>query len=380
MNFPRIPQASPGANYRACAGEIDAAIRRVLDSGIYLSGAETAAFEEEFARFIGVAHCVGSSSGTDALWLALAACRIGEGDEVITVSHTAVATVAAIELCRATPVLVDIDPRSFTLDPEKLGAALSPKTRAVIPVHLYGQSADLEPIFKFCRQHDLRLIEDCAQAAGAFYRDQRVGSIGDAAAFSFYPTKNLAALGDCGAVVTNSPELTTEIRALREYGWRDARRLSAGPGRNARIDEIQAAILRVNLLRLDENNARRQEMAQAYSERLASTDEIVLPAEMKFGRSVFHQYVIRSRIRDALVQHLGDAGIGTTIHYPVPIHQQPAYRARGLARSAPANQVEPLPETMSAAAEILSLPMFAELDLSQVEVVTATIRKFAGRK
>ncbi len=379
MSFARILQANPGANYCAHAAEIDAAIRRVLDSGVYLSGAETATFEKEFARFIGVEHGVGASSGTDALWLALAACGVGAGDEVITVSHTAVATAAAIELCGATPIFVEIDPRSLTLDPRSLEAARTSRTRAIVPVHLYGQPADLDPIAAFCRRHDLRLIEDCAQATGARYRGRRVGSIGDAGAFSFYPTKNLSALGDGGMVVTNSESLGAEMRALREYGWRDAQRWSERSGRNARLDEIQAAILRAKLLHLDVENARRERLAREYSEQLAAVEGITRPLGLEFGTSVFHQYAIRSRERDALAKHLRAAGIATAIHYPMPIHTQPAYRDRGLAGSSAANEAKTLPETLRAAAEVLSLPMFPELELSAVQIVARTVAEFVRR-
>jgi dTDP-4-amino-4,6-dideoxygalactose transaminase len=378
MSLPvvRIPQANPLANYRASAIEIDAAIDRVLQSGVYLSATETKSFETEFARFIGVKEAVGTSSGTDALWLALTALGIGEGDEVNTVSHTAVATVAAIELCGATPILVDIEPHSFTLDPAMLEGALSANTRAVMPVHLYGQAADLEPILKFCQQHDLRLVEDCAQAVGAFYRDQRVGSIGDAGIFSFYPTKNLAALGDAGAVVTNSPWLAIAMRALREYGWLDARRLSERPARNARLDEIHAAVLRVKLPRLDEANKCRQHLAELYTESLADLRDVIVPTECGFGRSIFHQYVIRSQQRDALAAHLCARGIATAVHYPIPVHQQPAYSARGLTRPLLAQAKDLLPATSHAASEVLSLPMFPELESSAVKEVAAAIRAF----
>jgi dTDP-4-amino-4,6-dideoxygalactose transaminase len=381
MNLPpvRIPQTDPLASYRANASEIGAAIDRVLKSGVYLRGNETNLFEAEFAQFLQVKDVVGASSGTDALWLALVGLGIGEGDEIITVSHTAVATVAAIELCGATPKFVDINPCSFTLDPALLGGALSPKTRAVMPVHLYGQAADLDPILAFCRKHNLRLIEDCAQAAGAFYRDQRVGSIGDAGAFSFYPTKNLAALGDAGAVVTSSPSLAAAMRALREYGWRDDRRLSQGPGRNTRLDEIQAAILRVKLPRLDEANKHRQDLADLYTQDLADFPGITVPTKFEFGRSIFHQYVIRCGERDGLAERLRASGIATAIHYPIPVHQQPAYSARGLTRPWLDQVKVLLPATSRAAGEVLSLPMFAELEPSAVKEVVAAIHAFIRR-
>jgi dTDP-4-amino-4,6-dideoxygalactose transaminase len=369
----RIPQASPLANYRLHAAEIDEAIRRVLDSGIYLTGDETRSFEEEFASFIGVAHAIGTSSGTDALWLALAGHEVGAGDEVITVSHTAVATAAAIEFCGATPIFVDIDPRSMTLDPRGLEAARTSRTRAVVVVHLYGQAADLDPIVDFCRWHGLRLIEDCAQATGASYRGRRVGSLGDAGAFSFYPTKNLGALGDGGMVVTNSSRAAGEMRALREYGWRTATRLSERSGRNARIDELQAAILRVKLPRLDAENTRRQQIARIYDNALAAVESLTLPVAWDFAPGVYHQYAIRSLRRAGLAAHLSASGIATAIHYPVPIHMQPAYRKRGLTAKGAA-----LPETTRVAAEVLSLPMFPELETTAVEEVAATVAEFAG--
>lgn len=379
MSAASIPQANPLANCRANASEIDAAVRRVLESGVYLSGSETAAFEAEFARFIGVSHGVGASSGTDALWLALAGCGIGLGDEVITVSHTAVATAAAIDLSGATPIFVDVNPRTYTLDPRQLEQAKTSRTRAVLPVHLYGQPADLAPMVDFCRRHDLLLIEDCAQAAGAFCGGRRVGSIADAGVFSFYPTKNLSALGDAGMVVTNSSFLAAEMRALREYGWRDKERLSERTGRNARMDEMQAAILRVKLPHLDRDNERRRQLARDYSEALASIDEITLPAEGEMSASVFHQYVIRSQQRDALSSALRADGIATAIHYPIPIHAQPAYRGRGLVRNTGRGSEQSLPETERAAAEVLSLPMFPELSAAQIESVTAAIREFFHR-
>ena len=366
----RILQANPLANYQASAAEIDAAIRRVAQSGIYLSGTETKSFETEFAEFMGAAHAIGASNGTDALWLALRACAIGRGDEVITVSHTAVATVAAIVLSGATPVLVEIDPRTLTLDPRALEGARSERTRAVVAVHLYGQPADLDAIAAFCERHSLRLIEDCAQAAGAWHGERRVGTIGDAGAFSFYPTKNLAALGDGGMVLTKSAQIAAEARALREYGWRDARRVSEVSGRNARLDEIQAAILRVKLRRLDQDNNARRELAAAYSRGLADLREITLPTAFAFGRSVFHQYVIRSERRDALAENLRAAGIATAVHYPRPVHAQPAYRAAAAG---------PLPATMRAAQEVLSLPMFPELKLSAAREVAGAIREFFTR-
>jgi len=362
-----IPQANPHAQYLSHQAEIDQAIARVLEKGRYILGEEAAAFEREFADSIGVRFGVGVGSGTEALHLALRACGVKPGDEVITVAHTAVATVAAIELCGATPVLVDIDPRSFTLDPTKLEVAITLATRAVIPVHLYGQPADLEPILNIARKRRIRVIEDCAQSHGATYRGRRTGAWGDMACFSFYPTKNLGAIGDGGFVATDDPQLAENARLLREYGWRE-RYVSDIPGWNTRLDELQAAILRVKLRALDADNARRRRLATMYDEWLAPCP-MVLPVEMPYGRHVYHLYVVQAERRDALQTFLKERGIGSLIHYPVPIHLQPAYRGRlGDAGS--------LPETERAAREVLSLPMFPELTETEVHQVADTLREF----
>jgi dTDP-4-amino-4,6-dideoxygalactose transaminase len=364
-----ILQTSPLASYRARAEEIDAAIQRVLRGGRYLLGPETEAFEAEFAAYIGAAHCLGASSGTEALHLVLRALGMGAGDEVITVSHTAVATVAAIDLCGARPVLVDIEPDGLQLGPAALEPALTARTRAVVLVHLYGQPADIGAVASFCSRRGLRLIEDCAQAHGAFYGDKRVGGCGDAAAFSFYPTKNLGAIGDGGAVVTNDPAIAATVRALRQYGWREQRYVSAEPGWNARLDELQAAILRVKLRALDADNARRRAVAGVYAEILAEVHGLTLPAEFPGRPSVYHQYVVRCAGRDALAEHLRAANIQTLVHYPVPVHRQPAYAARDLAIGA-------MTETERAAREVLSLPMYPELELEDVRLVAQEIKAF----
>ena len=366
---PEVPQTSPLAAYHAQAGEIDDAIRRVLGSGRYLLGPETEAFEEEFAAYIGTAHCLGASSGTEALHLCLRACGIGAGDEVITVSHTAVATVAAIDLCGAKPVLVDIEDGGFQLDPALLEAALTSRTRAIVLVHLYGQPADVEAVAHFCRAHGLRLIEDCAQAHGAVAAGRRVGTFGDAAAFSFYPTKNLGAIGDGGAVVTGDAGLAATVRALRQYGWREQRYVSAEPGWNARLDELQAAVLRVKLRALDSGNQRRRFLGGIYAKALADAPGLRLPAGSPDTASVYHQFVIRCAKRDALAEHLRAANVHTLIHYPVPVHRQPAYAARDLAADA-------MPQTDRAAQEVLSLPMYPELSAGQAELVAQEIKSF----
>ena len=354
---------NPRAQYESHRAEIDEAIRRVLESGRYILGDEVIAFECEFADYVGVRNAIGVGSGTEALHLALAACGVGVGDEVITVAHTAVATIAAIELCGATPVLVDIEPDYFTLDPKQLEDAITSRTKAVIPVHLYGQPADLAAIISIAQRHGVKVIEDCAQAHGAVYHEKRVGSWGDIACFSFYPTKNLGAIGDGGAVVTNDPSLAEKVRCLREYGWASERNVSEASGLNSRLDELQAAILRVKLQFLDEDNNQRRRIAALYGDLLRDSD-LVLPQRREDATHVFHLYVVRSEERDELLARLRAEGIGALIHYPVPVHLQPAYlnRLRG---------ADSLPNTERAATEILSLPIYPELTDAEIERVTA---------
>lgn len=349
-----ILQSSPKAGYAAHQAEIDAAVARVLLSGWYILGKEVASFESEFAAYLGTAHAVGVANGTDGLRLALRACKIGSGDLVFTVAHTAVATVAAIDMAGATPVYVDIDPVTFTMDPAKLEEAIAcappGRPKAVLPVHLYGQTADLSAISAICERHGLLLMEDCSQAHGAAWNGRTAGTWGEVAVFSCYPTKNLGALGDAGIVATRNTEIDAQLRLLREYGWRE-RYVSAVSGENSRLDEMQAAILRVKLNHLDDGNSRRRAAAARYNTLLAGT-EVVLPLVRPEADSVFHQYVIRSARRDALREYLKSQEIGTLIHYPVPIHRQPAY-----ARFAHG----PLPETEAAAREVLSLPLYPEI-------------------
>lgn len=368
---PPIPQTSPLAGYHARRAEIDEAVARVLASGRYLLGPETEAFEREFAAWVGVADCVSAGSGTEALHLALRAVGVGAGDEVITVSHTAVATVSAIELCGARAVLVDIEAEGFNLDPAGLEAARSPRTRAVVPVHLYGQAADLAPVGGFCRRHGLRLVEDCSQAHGATYRGRRVGTFGDAATFSFYPTKNLGALGDGGAAVTSDPAVAETLRSLRQYGWRRERYVSEEPGWNGRMDELQAAVLRVKLRGLDADNARRGALAAVYAQHLAGVPDLGLPGELADRGHVWHQFVVRHPRRGLLAGHLRADGVGTLVHYPVPVHLQPAYRSRELAAGT-------MDRTEAAAREVLSLPLFPELDPAAAVRVAAAVRAFAA--
>jgi dTDP-4-amino-4,6-dideoxygalactose transaminase len=369
-----IQVADPRATMLAAREELRAAFDGVLEGGRYILGAEVEAFETAFAAWLGVGHAVGVGSGTDAIELGLRACDIGPGDLVFTVSHTAVATVAAIERAGAIPVLVDIEPGRFTLDPAALEQALrSPppgRPAAVLPVHLYGEPAEMEPILRLARQHGLRVIEDCAQSHGAHYRGRPTGSIGDVACFSFYPTKNLGALGDAGMTATDDAALATTLREIREYGWRD-RYVSARTGINTRLDPIQAAILAAKLPHLESDNACRQAIASRYDSGLAGL-ELIPPARRANATHVFHQYVIRAPAadRDGLREHLRWAQIGTGLHYPVPVHLQPAYADR--LGEYPAG----LPETTRAMHEILSLPMYPQLGQDATDRVVHEIRRF----
>jgi dTDP-4-amino-4,6-dideoxygalactose transaminase len=360
--------SNPKAQYLAHQAGIDAAISRVLASGYYVLGTEVKAFESEFAAYATSKHCIGVGSGTEALHVAIRALGIGPGDEVITTAHTAVATVSAIELAGATPVFADIDPKYFTLDPALVERAISPKTKAIIAVHLYGQPADLTAFSEIAKRRGLKLIEDCAQAHGALHQGRRVGSVGDIAAFSCYPTKNLGAIGDGGMIVTSDDALATQCKLLREYGWAE-RYVSHISGFNSRLDELQAAILRVKLPALDADNEKRRKIAARYDAELAGLP-IELPARRPETEHVFHLYVLRAQSRDSLQEHLKAAGVGALIHYPVPIHRQKAYlnKVRG---------GESLPETERAAREVLSLPMYPELSEAEVTSVVSALKSYA---
>ena len=352
-----IPVANPLQQYLSHKQEIDAAVQQVFSGGRYILGESVSRFEAQFAAFIGVKHCVGVASGTDALVLSLKAAGIGPGDEVITVSHTAVATVAAIELTGAQPVLADIDPLRRCMDPACLPALITSRTRAILPVHLYGQPADIPEISRIAAQHNLLLIEDCAQAHGARIGAQTVGSFGAMACYSFYPTKNLGAIGDGGAVVTNSDELADRLRWLREYGWKE-RYISHFAGMNSRLDEVQAAILLVKLARLQEDNQRRLSIAEQYLAALQPC-ALTLPHLFPGTTHAMHLFVIEHAQRDELHTFLEQGGIGSAIHYPQAVHQQPAYLGR-LQGSAS------LPNTERLIPRILSLPMYPELRDEQV--------------
>ncbi|MFH1288574.1 MAG: DegT/DnrJ/EryC1/StrS family aminotransferase [bacterium] len=359
--------ANPLPQYISHKDEINDAISRVLNKGWYINGEEVKLFEKEFAEYTGVSRGIGVGSGTEAIHIALAACGIMPGDEVITVSHTAGATVSAIELAGGIPVFVDIDPEYYTLDPAKLESVITEKTKAIIPVHIYGHSVDLDPVMKIAGKYNLKVIEDCAQAHGALYKGKRVGSYGDMACFSFYPTKNLGAVGDAGMVVTNNSDLAEKAGLLREYGWEE-RYVSKISGWNSRLDEIQAAILRVKLRYLDDDNAKRVKLARMYDKGLEGLNGISIPQKCKNSTHVYHLYVIRTEKRDKLREYLKANGIGALIHYPVPVHLQPAYELSEKNRD--------LLNTEKIAMEILSLPIYPEISEAEVNKVIDTIKAF----
>ncbi|MCE9645952.1 MAG: DegT/DnrJ/EryC1/StrS family aminotransferase [Chloroflexi bacterium] len=366
-----IPFVDLNKQYESIRRELDEALSRVFTRGSFILGAEVSAFEREFAEYCTVSHSIGVASGTDALKLALLACGIGMGDDVIVPAHTAVATIAAVHAAGANPLLVDIDPVRYTLDPALLAQAVTPRTCAIIPVHLYGCPADLFPILQFARKHNLLVVEDCAQAHGAVYQGRKIGSWGDIAAFSFYPTKNLGGFGDGGAVLTGDPARAEKVRLLRQYGWAE-HYISSVRGINSRLDELQAAILRVKLKYLDEWNASRRKLAGLYYELLSGT-ELTLPAQPADASHVFHQFVVRHSRRDQLRGYLKDLGIQTLVHYPVPIHLQPAYADLGCPKGS-------LPVAERASQEVLSLPLYPELTEGNVARICRVIIDFFNRK
>jgi len=356
--------ANPAAQFHSYRDEIEAAVLKVLRGDRYILGVEVESLENEFASYIDVRFAIGVANGTDALEIAMRALEIGPDDEVITVSHTAVATVAAIEAAGARPVLVDVHPLFYTLNTEQLQQALTPRTKAVIAVHLYGQPADLDAISQFCKANGLFLIEDVSQAHGAKWRGRRLGGIGDVSCFSCYPTKNLGGIGDAGLITTNDDRLANKIRMLREYGWQQ-RYISSIAGRNSRLDELQAAILRVKLRYLDADNTKRRIIAAQYSSLLAG-DKNKVPIIREGAEHVFHLYVIRVKERNKLLPYLRSNNIQAGIHYPVPIHLQPAYK--NTIRTA-----ENMSITEALSDEVLSLPIYPELVMDDVRKVIEVI-------
>jgi dTDP-4-amino-4,6-dideoxygalactose transaminase len=362
-----IPLVDLQAQYVAIHREIDGAIRRVVESAQFIMGPDVAAFESEYATWCNVPHCVGVGSGTAALELTLRVLGVGAGDEVITVAHTFIATAEAISAVGAKPIFVDIDPLTYTMDADAFATAISPRTRAVIPVHLYGQPADMTRIGAIAEQHGIAVIEDAAQAHGATWNGTVVGSFGDAACFSFYPGKNLGAYGDAGAVTTRRAEVAAQVRSLRNHGRR-SKYLHDQVGFGHRIDTLQAAILRAKLPFLSEWTEARRRLAAQYDELLHNTG-VVLPTVAPAANPVWHLYVIRTPERDLLLKELERQGIGAGVHYPVPLHLQPAYAELGYKAGA-------LPVTEAVAESCVSLPLYPEMSDMQQEQVVAAVRHF----
>lgn len=361
-----VPFVDLKAQYQTIQAEVDVAIARVIENTAFVMGIEVAAFEKAFAEYLGARFCIGVNNGTAALHLALMACGIGRDDEVIVPSFTFFATAEAVSALGATPVFIDIDPISYTVTASAIEKAITPRTRAIIPVQLYGQPADLDPILRLAEQHNLHVIEDAAQAHGAEYKGKRAGSIGHAGCFSFYPSKNLGAYGEGGAIVTNDEDLATRLRLLRDHGS-TSKYAHAIVGYNFRMEEIQAAVLNVKLPHLDRWNNQRRAHAGAYNELLKDSG-LVLPCEMDYAHHVYHVYAVQSDNRDKLQKQLAAAGIQTGVHYPIPIHLQPAY---GLLGYTPGD----LPATEQLSERVLSLPMFPELSHEQQGYVAAEIQK-----
>ena len=360
-----VPFADLSRQAATLAGELEAGFAAVLGRGRFVGGPALERFESEFAGYCGAGYAVGVNSGTDAIALALRAYGVGPGDEVVTAANTCVATITAIVAAGATPVLADVDPATWTIDPSSAEAAVTPRTRALVPVHLYGQCADLEPLRRLASARGLVVVEDAAQAHGASYRGSRPGSV-STAAYSFYPTKNLGALGDAGAVVTNDAAVADELRRLRSYGERaEARGIAVGPGVNSRLDEIQAELLARKLAHLDAWNERRRELADFYRRELADV-RVTLPAEANGRLHVWHLFVVLAEDREAFRARLLERGVGTLVHYPEPIHRQPAYTS--LAGELPLSVSEHLCE------RVVSLPLYAELTDAEAELVVEAVR------
>ena len=355
--------------YQDIRDEIDQAVSRVLPRGWFVLGLEVEAFEQAFAQYLGAKYCVGVASGTEAIALALMACNVGPGDEVITVAHTAVPTASAISMVSARPVFVDICSDTCLMDVTQVETAITPRTQAIVPVHLYGQCVDMDPLVEVARQHRIPIVEDAAQAHGAAYKGRKAGTMGLIGCFSFYPSKNLGCYGDGGTVVTSDKALYEKLKMLRNYGQRQ-RYYHEIKGINSRLDELQAAILTVKLNYLDNWNERRRRIAQTYNNGLQGLP-VVIPTEVEGRYHVYHLYVVQTAQRDALQRFLGDQGVQTLIHYPVPVHRQAAYTELGYAQGS-------LPVTERAAETILSLPMYPQLRDDEVTKVSNAMRRFFG--
>ena len=367
-----IPPLDLARQYQIIGAEINTAVQNVLASGRYIGGAMVQELETQFAAYIGVEHAIACNSGTDALYLALRAYNIGAGDEVITSSFTFFSTAEVITLAGATPVFVDIDPQSFNFNTNELAAAITPQTKAIMPVHLFGYPANMGAVMELAHQHNLLVIEDCAQATGATWGEQKVGSIGQVGCFSFFPTKNLGACGDGGMVTTNDPEIALTIRKLREHGS-NVRYYHEAIGINSRLDTLQAAILQIKLRYLDQWNQARQEVAQHYQQLLSPISGIVTPQVSAPAQSVWNQYTIRIKprngmpLRDRIRESLQAKGISSMVYYPIPLHCQPVYKYLNY-------QPDQLPHTDKAAQEVLSLPMFPELTSEEQQRVAYALK------
>jgi dTDP-4-amino-4,6-dideoxygalactose transaminase len=360
-----IPFVDLKAQYRSLKPRMDAAIQNVLDRAAFILGPETTDFENAFAAYVGVKHAIGVSSGTDALEMALRACGIGAGDEVITVANTYIATCEAISLAGAEVRWVDCDARTYNIDSSQIEKAITPKTKAILPVHLYGQPADMDPIMAVARKHGLRVIEDCAQSHGALYKGCKTGTFGDVACFSFYPGKNLGAYGDAGAVATSDNAVADQVRLLRNHGQRQ-KYIHLTVGACHRLDNLQAAVLGVKLPHLDDWNAKRRRVAKWYDEKLQGVDGVITPYCPSEVEAVYHLYVVQVPNRDEVQKRLAADGVETGIHYPIPLHEQPAYAHLG-------HKPEDFPVSHALGRRILSLPMFAEMTAEQVDRVVARL-------
>lgn len=370
----KIPPVDLARQYQQIAQETDAAILAVLKSGYYIGGPVVSEFEQQFAEYVGTSHAIGCNSGTDALYLAVLALEIGPGDEVITPSFTFFATAEMVSQTGATPVFVDIDPLTFNLDPHKLEAAITPKTKAIIPVHLFGQPVDMGMVMAIAEKHHLFVIEDCAQATGAKWQDKQVGSWGHINAFSFFPTKNLGGCGDGGAVTTNDPVLADKVRMLKEHGSRQ-RYFHEAIGINSRLDALQAAILQIKLRYLDEWNQKRQQAAQLYTQLLNPISHLILPTEIVGGEHVWNQYTIRIQNndsqgikRDHVREKLQESGVLSMIYYPIPLHLQVVYQSLGYPLGS-------FPQTEAIAEQVLSLPMFPGINIEEQKQVAYALKE-----
>ena len=369
----KVPFLDLQAHHQPIREQLEAAIGEVIDKSAFAGGPFVAAFENDFARFCGCKHVIGVGNGTDALWLSLLALQVGPGDEVITVPSTFMATAEAISYCGARPKFVDIDEQTYTMDPALLERAINPRTKAIIPVHLFGQCADMDPILDIASKHGLPVVEDACQAHGAQYKGRKAGTVGVLGCFSFYPGKNLGALGEAGGVTTDDKELAARIQVFRDHGQHRKYHHSL-VGWNARMDGIQGAVLSIKLKHLDVNNLRRQAHALLYDQLLGDMEEIITPFEAPHNRHVYHVYSVRVQERNQILQALADRGISCAIHYPIPVHLQEAYRFLGCDEGS-------FPIAERCAQEFLSLPMFPELTNEQIYAVAAELKScISGRK